>query len=227
MTPSDRSDAAFARTLAAPGGAPARASLGWLARARTLVAASPWSSLGGRVLFLAVGLVVLAWIGHAATSAPGRASALAGPSASALAGADALPDAAVLPGAVVASAADPSGAGGSSAGAAPSATTAPDLPPLPPAPPARQGPPARATPEDPVFVNHASVDELRRLPGVGPKRADAIVALRQRMGRFQRVEDLLRVKGVGRTTLRRWRPLVRLDAPPRRDDGATADAGAR
>jgi competence protein ComEA len=71
-----------------------------------------------------------------------------------------------------------------------------------------------------VYVNHASAEELRRLPGVGPKRADAIIALRQRMGRFQRVEDLLRVKGVGRATLRKWRPLLRLDAPAPPDAGA-------
>ncbi len=95
------------------------------------------------------------------------------------------------------------------------ALVVPDASPPTPAPPAP--PPAagrgRATAEDPVFLNHAGVEELRRLPGVGPKRAEAIVALRQRMGRFQRVEDLLRVKGIGRTTLRRWRPLLRLDAP--------------
>jgi len=95
----------------------------------------------------------------------------------------------------------------------------------PPAPAPASSPPAssshaRATPDDPVYINFAGVDELRRLPGVGPKRADAIVALRQRMGKFQRIEDLLRVKGVGRTTLRKWRPLLRLDAP------VSADAGA-
>lgn len=77
-------------------------------------------------------------------------------------------------------------------------------------PPSRSG---RATPEAPVYVNHADADELRRLPGVGAKRAEAILALRSRVGRFQRVEDLLRVKGVGRGTLRKWRPLVRLEAP--------------
>lgn len=73
-----------------------------------------------------------------------------------------------------------------------------------------------------MYVNYASMEELRRLPGVGPKRAEAIVALRQRMGRFQRVEDLLRVKGIGRATLRKWRPLLRLDAPATADAGATA-----
>jgi competence protein ComEA len=73
---------------------------------------------------------------------------------------------------------------------------------------------ARATPDDPVYLNHAGAEELRRLPGVGTKRADAILALRARIGRFQRLEELLRVKGVGRAMVRKWRPLVRLESPP-------------
>lgn len=70
---------------------------------------------------------------------------------------------------------------------------------------------ARATPDDPVLLNRASADDLRRLPGCGEKRAEAILALRRRLGRFTRVEELLRVKGVGRTTLKKWKPLVRID----------------
>jgi competence protein ComEA len=54
---------------------------------------------------------------------------------------------------------------------------------------------------------------LQRLPGIGPKKADAILALRQRLGRFRQVEDLLKVKGIGRATVRRLRPLVRVDPP--------------
>ena len=77
----------------------------------------------------------------------------------------------------------------------------------------------RATADDPVYLNQASAEQLRRLPGCGPKRAEAIVELRARMGRFQRVEDLMRVKGIGRAAIRKWRPLVRLDAPG--DAGAT------
>ena len=79
--------------------------------------------------------------------------------------------------------------------------------------------PARASPDSPVFLNRATVDELRRLPGVGAKRADAIVALRQRMGRFQRIEDLMRVKGIGRSAIKKWRPVVRLDSPLSPDAG--------
>jgi competence protein ComEA len=61
-----------------------------------------------------------------------------------------------------------------------------------------------------VDLNHASEDDLRKLPGVGPHRAKAIVDLRARLGSFKRVEDLARLKGFGRSTLRRLRPFVRI-----------------
>jgi competence protein ComEA len=166
-------------------------------RWRTSVGASTGGGLVGRAILLVIGLLVLAWIGRLAP-APARALAR-------------LPD-----GAARLAAADLAGAPAAPApSAAPSPSAPPPPPPAAPPPPPAQPPGtrARATPEDPVYVNHASAEELRRLPGVGPKRAEAIVALRQRMGRFQRIEDLLRVKGIGRTTLRRWRPLLRLDAP--------------
>lgn len=101
-------------------------------------------------------------------------------------------------------------------GGEPITTTAAATAPPPTSVPAAAVPSAphgRASATEPVYLNHASVDELRRLPGVGPKRAEAILVLRQRLGRFQRVEDLLRVKGVGRGAVKKWRPLVRLDAP--------------
>jgi competence protein ComEA len=38
--------------------------------------------------------------------------------------------------------------------------------------------------------------------------------LRDRLQRFRQIEDLLKVKGLGRASLRKLRPLVRLDTPP-------------
>ena len=63
-----------------------------------------------------------------------------------------------------------------------------------------------------VNVNTATADELMRLPGIGPSKAAAILALRGRLAgqRFGRVEDLLRVRGIGRVTLRKLRALVAL-----------------
>jgi competence protein ComEA len=65
--------------------------------------------------------------------------------------------------------------------------------------------------ELPVVLNRADAAELRRLPGVGAKRAEAIVLLRQRLGRFRRPNELLRVKGIGPRTLERMLPHLVLD----------------
>jgi competence ComEA-like helix-hairpin-helix protein len=62
-----------------------------------------------------------------------------------------------------------------------------------------------------VNINSASAEQLELLPGIGPARARAILALRTRITRFARVEDLLRVKGIGRAIFRKLRPLVVLE----------------
>lgn len=61
-----------------------------------------------------------------------------------------------------------------------------------------------------VDLNLANESDLRALPGVGPSRAKAIVALRQRLGRLRTVDDLARIKGFGRALVRRLRPLVKV-----------------
>jgi len=62
-----------------------------------------------------------------------------------------------------------------------------------------------------VILNLAAEDDLRRLPGIGRTRAQAILALRGRMKKFTQVEDLLKVKGIGRRSLARLRPMIRVD----------------
>jgi competence protein ComEA len=63
-----------------------------------------------------------------------------------------------------------------------------------------------------VILNRAGVDELRRIPGVGPKRAQAIVDLRTKLGgRFKRLTDLLRVKGIGPKSLKKMEAHLVLD----------------
>lgn len=80
----------------------------------------------------------------------------------------------------------------------------------------RPGVTAEVTPgasEGVVNLNTATAEELERLPGVGPSRAEAIVRLRTRVQRFGRVEDLVRVRGIGRATLRHMRPYLTLAGP--------------
>jgi competence protein ComEA len=47
-----------------------------------------------------------------------------------------------------------------------------------------------------IDINQADVDELAMLPGLGEKKAQAIVDYRKQ-SRFSRIEDLMEVPGIG------------------------------
>ena len=64
-----------------------------------------------------------------------------------------------------------------------------------------------ATPA-PLDLNRATAAELEALPGIGERRAQAILDYRTVSGGFDRVEDLLLVEGIGPATLEALRPLV-------------------
>ena len=68
-------------------------------------------------------------------------------------------------------------------------------------------------PGEHVDVSRASVVELMRLPSVGRKKAEAIVAHRSRTP-FHRLEDLLAVKGVSPAWLERNRQHLTLGTAP-------------
>ncbi len=61
---------------------------------------------------------------------------------------------------------------------------------------------------NPLDLNRADPSDLEALPGIGPATAASIVRLRVRRGGFDRVEDLLAVRGVGPRVLERIRPYV-------------------
>lgn len=59
---------------------------------------------------------------------------------------------------------------------------------------------------EPVDINTADAKTLAaKLNGVGPKSAEAIVAYRTKHGPFKRVEDLHKVKGIGKKTIEKNR----------------------
>ncbi|MDZ5670361.1 MULTISPECIES: helix-hairpin-helix domain-containing protein [Bacillus] len=48
-----------------------------------------------------------------------------------------------------------------------------------------------------VNINTATVEELQGISGVGPSKAEAIIAYREENGRFQTIEDITKVSGIG------------------------------
>jgi competence protein ComEA len=64
------------------------------------------------------------------------------------------------------------------------------------------------SPNGPVNVNTAGAEELDTLPGVGPSTAAAILEFRRENGPFQRVEDLLEVRGIGEKKLAAMRDRI-------------------
>ncbi len=69
---------------------------------------------------------------------------------------------------------------------------------------------AESAPQGKVNVNTATLQELQLLPGIGASRAQAMIEARKQRGGFERVEDLLEVKGIGERSLQRLRPHVTL-----------------
>jgi competence protein ComEA len=67
---------------------------------------------------------------------------------------------------------------------------------------------------DPVNINTASAETLAAaLDGVGISKARAIVAYRDSQGPFRHPDELVKVKGIGLSTVDRNRDLIRLEVP--------------
>jgi competence protein ComEA len=68
----------------------------------------------------------------------------------------------------------------------------------------------------PVDVDRATVEELDRLPGIGPALAQRIVADRQLRGPFGGLEGLQEVRGIGPALAAKLAPHVTFSGAPRR-----------
>jgi comEA protein len=87
----------------------------------------------------------------------------------------------------------------------------------------------KASPTQPININTASIEQLESLPGVGPSTAKAIVDFRNHSGPFQRVEDLLAIKGISKSKLEKLRPYVTVGpaTPKRHSDDSHQASVAR
>ena len=59
-----------------------------------------------------------------------------------------------------------------------------------------------------VDLNRAGQEELESLPGVGPHLASQILEYREKLGPFQRVEDLMNVRGIGEKKFKQLKEFV-------------------
>jgi competence ComEA-like helix-hairpin-helix protein len=61
-----------------------------------------------------------------------------------------------------------------------------------------------------VPLNTATQIDLERIPGIGPVMAKRILSYREAKGRFETLEELLNVKGIGPKKLLKIRPYIKM-----------------
>ncbi len=61
-----------------------------------------------------------------------------------------------------------------------------------------------------ININLADKNELTKIVGIGPSKAEKIIALRDKIGRFSEKEDLLQIKGIGKKTLEKMSDQITL-----------------
>ncbi|MEQ1644103.1 MAG: helix-hairpin-helix domain-containing protein [Pyrinomonadaceae bacterium] len=62
-----------------------------------------------------------------------------------------------------------------------------------------------------ININTASVVDLEKLPGIGRKTADTIIAFRNENGPFRRVEHLMLIRGISEERFTELRPYIRAE----------------
>lgn len=72
-----------------------------------------------------------------------------------------------------------------------------------------------ALPDEPVEtkldINQATTAQLQLLPHIGPALSKRIVEYRETNGRFERIEDLMQVQGVGPKTFQKIREYIAVE----------------
>ncbi len=74
-----------------------------------------------------------------------------------------------------------------------------------------EGTPSPLAGEDLVDINNASLEELDKLPGIGPTTAQKIIDYRDENGPFARIEDIVNVSGIGSATYADIKDLITVE----------------
>jgi competence protein ComEA len=64
------------------------------------------------------------------------------------------------------------------------------------------------TPDKKIDINAASVTELQKLPRIGEKVAQRIIDFRKQHGDFKKIEEIMKVRGIGERTFKLIKDLI-------------------
>jgi competence protein ComEA len=65
--------------------------------------------------------------------------------------------------------------------------------------------------DEKVNINTANLKTLSSLKGIGPERAKSIIDYRSQNGRFESIEDIKKVKGIGENIFSQISSLIRVE----------------